>query len=125
MKQAIKDIIQAGGSIGFSLKHSIDEWFSTIRIYSVTPHWNPDAKTYYHIEPYPKQFYDIDEAVNFFLQEAFTSKNVGYIQNRLRDKGIDFESDFDLENPSAEPIQLFDDEGKLVDEEFKNKFGDV
>lgn len=125
MKQAIKDILKVGGSISFSLKHSIDEWFGSIKIYHVTPHWDPDAKPYYYIEPYGKSFFDIDEAVDFFINEAFTSKNVGYVQNRLRDKGVDFEMDFDLENPSEELLKLFDEEGKLVDEEFKNKFGNV
>ena len=125
MKQAIKEIIQAGGSIEFSIKHSIDDWFDTIRIYSLIPHWKPNPKTTYYIEPYGEKFEDIDKAVDFFINKTFTSKNVGYIQNRLRNKGIEFEKDFDLENPNDELLRLFEEEGKLVDKEFKEKFGNM
>lgn len=123
MKQAIKEIIKAGGSVGFDMKHSIDSWFGTIRIYPLRLDWEVDPKTEYFIDPYAKSFDDIDEAIDFFVNKAFTSENVGYIQNRLRDKGVDFENEFNLENPTKELRKLFKAEGKLVDEEFKNKFG--
>lgn len=122
MKQAIKDIIQAGGTVSFPMKHSVDAWFGNIKVSPIKLPW---GEAYYYVEPFGKNFDNIDDAVNLFINEAFSSKNVGYIQMRLAEKGIDFEDEFDLENPTENLLQLFEEEGKLVDEEFKNKFGDV
>ena len=124
MKEAIKQILLSGGSIGFDMKQSINDWYGTIRIYPLKSFWKPEAKLTFYVEPYYEEFENIDEAVDFFIKEAFTSKNKAYIQNRLREK-IDFEKGFDFEKPTKELIKLFRDEGKLVDKEFKEKFGNL
>lgn len=49
------------------------------------------------------------------MENCFTSKNKGYIQQRL-DKTI---NRYNLEKPSKELIKIFEKEGKIVDEEFK------
>ena len=64
------------------------------------------------------ELYDVDEAIDFFLDKAITSKNIGYVQGRL-DKKFDFEEDYDLEHPDKELKKIFKAEGKLVDEEAK------
>jgi hypothetical protein len=117
MKQAIKEILLAGGKVSFGLKYSIDEAYTSIEIYSI----NVDSSLDYIVEPHVGYFTDIDKAIDFFVVEAFTSKNVGYLQKRLQDRGILF----DVEDLSDEILNLFDEEGKLVAEEFKNKFGNV
>ena len=109
MKESIKKILNSGASIKVSYKTEISSWYSDLEIYKV------DGDYYVR----PECFSDIDEAINYFLDKGYSSKNVGYIQNRLSDKGYNFEEDYDLEKPDKELIKLFKEEGKLVDEEFK------
>jgi len=109
-KEHIKELLNFGFKIEFPFKDKINSWYTNISI--------SEYEKYYNIHPYSIKFYDIDEAINYFLDKAITSKNKGYIQGRL-DKKINFEEDYDLEKPSKELIKLFEDEGKIVDEEAK------
>lgn len=109
-KEQIKEILNFGFEIKFPYKSKINQWFSNISIIKYNDH--------YDISPMSIKFYNIDEAVDYFLDQAITSKNKGYIQNRLN-KRYDFEDDYDLEHPNDELKKIFEDEGKVVDEEFK------
>lgn len=109
-KEHVKEILDFGFKLELPYKHKINSWYTNISITKTNNH--------YIIHPQSIKFYDIDEAVNYFLNEAITSKNKGYIQNRLSVK-IDFEEEYDLEKPNKELKKLFKDEGELVDEEAK------
>ena len=110
-KEAIKQVLNAGGTISVSYKTEINQWYGELKISKLND--------YFVVQPYWTKFYDIDEAINYFCSEAFTSKNVGYTQSRLDKKGIDFEKNYDLENPNDKLKELFRKEGQLVDEEAK------
>jgi hypothetical protein len=75
-------------------------------------------KDEYVIQPGWQKFSNVDDAINYFLDLGRTSKNKGYIQSRLMDKGI-IDDDCDLEKPSSKLKNLFKEEGKIVDEESK------
>jgi hypothetical protein len=109
-KESIKEVLEFGFKVGFPYKSKINNWYGNISI-------NKNHGSFY-IEPFDVTLYDIDEAIDYFLDKAVTSKNVGYIQGRL-DKKVDFEEDYDLEHPDDELKKLFDDEGKIVDDESK------
>ena len=110
-KEAIKHLVTNGAIIEFDYKEKISSWYSKIKIYKLD--------NFYYVErPYIK-FADIDEAVNYFCSIAFTSKNIGYLQNRLRDKKLVGENT-DFEKPSTKIRKLFKEEAKLVDEEAKS-----
>jgi hypothetical protein len=109
-KEDIKELLEFGFKIEFPFKDKISSWYTNISI--------SKYENYYDIYPYSIKFYDIDEAVNYFLDKAITSKNKGYIQGRL-DKKYNFEEDYNLEKPDDELKKLFEDEGKIVDEEAK------
>lgn len=110
-KKAIKEILSVGGTVSLNYKSKISHWYSTTKIFKIEKE--------YIVDPGWNRFYDIEEAINFFCNEALTSKNVGYIQSRLQDKGIDFENEYNLENPSGKLKKLFEEEGIIVDEEAK------
>lgn len=113
-KESIKGVIELGGTVSMSFKTKISDWYGDIKISEL----NEDGGKIYWIHPFSIRFCDIDDAVNYFCNEALTSKNVGYIQDRLREKGL-IDDDDDLERPNAKLKKLFKDEGELVDEEAK------
>jgi len=117
IKESIKGVLQMGGSISIPFKSKIDSWYSEVKISEISD--KDDGGSVYVIQHPWLKFCDIDEAVNYFCNEAFTSKNYGYIQDRLRNKGLIGESS-DLENPSNKIKKMFEDEGRLVDEEAKD-----
>ena len=92
-KEAIKQVLRMGSAVSLPYKAEINQWYGEIKINKIDE--------FYIIQPSWIKFYDIDEAVNYFCSEALTSKNVGYIQSRLDDKGYNFEIDYNLEKPSA------------------------
>lgn len=113
MRESIKLLLNSGVSIRKSYKSKINDWYGEFELYRVYDYYTKKDKYY----AWHKEFTDIDEAVEFFMVTCLTSKNKGYIQQRL-DKKLNIE-DYDLENPSEDLIQIFEEEGKIVDEEFK------
>ena len=73
--------MEKGGTISVPHKSKINEWYGELKISKL-------GKNEYVIQPYWQKFSDIDDAVNWFMDKGLTSKNKGYIQNRLRDKGL-------------------------------------
>jgi hypothetical protein len=108
-KEAIKEVVSAGLRIYFPFKREISSWYGEIKLYEMNNfYYSCDIK-----------FSDLDEAVNHFCTEAFTSKNVGYIQSRLMDRKL-VDDGSDLERPDKDLKKLFKDEAKKVDEEAKS-----
>lgn len=110
MKEEIKKIIELGCSISIPFKPTINSWFSELKLSKLS---NTKFILSNNI-----QFNNIDDAIDYFLLEGFSSKNIGYIQDRLIKKGVFFD-DYDLEYPNDKTKEMFDNEGILVDEEFK------
>lgn len=117
-KQSIKEMLEVGATIKVPFKERIDSWFGDYSIHKS----NLGFSGKYYIFPTMKSFENAEEAIDAFCEQVFTSKNIGYIQERLREKGIDFENDYDLERPTKELREIFAEEGNLVDEEYKEKF---
>jgi hypothetical protein len=116
LKEHIKKLLETGSSISVSYKTKIDEWYGSMKICRL---YDNELGCYeYIIEPGWKKFVDIDQAVNEYCYYGYTSKNFGYIQNRLNDKGL-IDEEENLEKPSKEIKKLFREEGKIVDEESK------
>ena len=113
MKESIKILLQSGCSIKFPYKERIDSWYGDVSISKTK--LKVDA---YVIQPNFTEIYDIDEAVDYFINIAFSPKNIGYVQSRLRNKGIEFD-DYDLENPTSSVKEKFKEETFLVKEEFE------
>ena len=92
-KEDIKAVLEFGFKLEFPYKSKIESWYGNVSI----------SKIYdsYYIYPWGTELYDVDEAIDFFLDKAITSKNIGYVQGRL-DKKFDFEEDYDLEHPDKE-----------------------
>ena len=111
MKESIINILQKGGSISIPHKSEINEWYGELKISKL-------SSGEYVIQPRWQKFSNIEDAANWFLNEGFTSKNYGYIQNRLLEKGLISDGD-DLEKPSQKLKKLFKQEGELVDLEAK------
>ena len=112
-KESIKQVVSSDISIQFPYKSSISSWYGELKLYKLND--------FYYVGPFNIKFFDVDDAVNYFCNEAFTSKNVGYIQSRLIDKGIlDMDDSYSLEHPNKKVKNLFKEEAKLVDEEAKS-----
>lgn len=120
-KEVIKELLEMGVTIKFPFKSQIDSWYGDVSIHKSEFIGDIDKPRYY-ISPYMEYSHDVNEIVNRFCEEVFTSKNVGLIQMNLMKKHIDFEEDYNLERPTKELRQMFDEEGKLVDEQYKKDF---
>jgi hypothetical protein len=113
-KNAIKILLEAGATIEMPYKTRIDDWYSKVSISKVFTHDNSPIYFIYRGD----NFSDINEAVESFLDIAFSPNNIGYVQQRLRLKGHEFE-DYELKKPSEDTIRLFAEESKLIEEELK------
>ena len=110
MREAIKQIIENGGTIKVPYKREISSWYGEVSIYKI--------EDFYFIQN--TKFSDIDEAVSYFLNEAYTSKNKGFLQDRIVKKGLlDGDDVLSIENPTDELKKIFEEEGRIVDEEAK------
>jgi hypothetical protein len=107
-KESFKQLLEAGVTLQFPYKTKISSWYGELKAYK-------QYDGFYHVDH--TRFSDIDQAVDFFITEAFTSKNVGYIQSRLMNKNL--LGEYDLEKPTSKIKNLFQEEGKVVDEESK------
>jgi hypothetical protein len=114
MKESIKILLQSGCSIKFPYKESIDSWYGDVSISKLRSR----KSDVYVIQPAFTEIHDIDDAIDYFINIAFSPKNIGYIQSRLKEKGVEFD-DYDLENPTADVKEKFKEEAILVKEEFK------
>jgi hypothetical protein len=114
LRDAVKRIVETGGIVEIAHKSKINEWYGSVKVYKST------YSGKYFVEHGRGEFKTVDEAVDVFMDLAYTSKNIGYIQKRLDEKGINFEDDYDLEKPSTELRKMFKDEGVIVDEEYKS-----
>ena len=110
MKNEIKMLLNLGINMSVDYKSKIDEWYSKKEIYKYKDRFIVSSP---HIT-----FYNIDEAVNYFILETFSSKNKGYIQNRLFNKNL-LSDEIDFEDPSQKTLELFKKEGELVDAELE------
>ena len=112
MREAIKKIVKNGGTVSVPYKKEISEWYSEKTIVEYKPEQTYLADS--------KVFYYIDDAVDYFCDVVYTSKNKGLIQSRLDRKGLlHTDEEYSLENPNKKLKKLFAEEGKIVDEEFK------
>jgi len=108
LRESIKAVVENGISIEKSYKTGINEWYGKIELYKLN-----DVYRVGNLD-----LYDGDQAINYFIQEAFGPGNVGYTQERLREKGY-INDDTDLENPSNELKELFKMETELIRDEFE------
>jgi hypothetical protein len=116
MRQEIKKLLEMGSTIKAPYKTKINEWFAEV---SITKLWDEyDQKTTYFISPFAHNFTDIDEAVDKFISYAYSPKNYGYIQIRLTNRGNPPFDEYDIENPSKKLKKIFEDESKIVEEEY-------
>lgn len=123
MKNSIRKIVENFGTVSFPYKTEINDWYSSISFTKIKPMWDDKMVPYYFISPMGLKFNSLDEGINEFMELALTSKNKGLIQERLTNKGYNFEDDYDLEKPNPELIKLFEEEGKKLDEEYNRTDG--
>lgn len=114
MIKNFKRLLKRGFEISYPYKTKINDWYGRITLRKV----KDNIGNCYIIDgDFPrKEFYDIDNAIKFYINETLTSKNVGYIQKRLRDSGRLTEDD-DLESPSPEIMEMFRKEQLEVNKE--------
>lgn len=111
LKEAIKTVLNCGGSIKVPYKSDLSSWYGDYTIGMM------DGETV--ILPGFMKFQNQDRAIDTFLLETMTSKNIGYLHNRIMKRTPDLLDEYDLKKPTKEIKKIFKDEGKLVDEEFK------
>ena len=112
MKKSIKKLLDQGTTITVDYKQKINSWFSEISIYK--------HKDSVIVGEKRLQFYDIDDGINYFMEQAYSSKNKGLIQRRLDQKGLVNSGDeYSFENPNKKMRDLFKKEGILMDKELE------
>ena len=120
MKNNIKQVILSGASVQVPFKSSLDNWITYIKIVKLE---NPEPKWIVETTTLTKYFDDIDESIDYFYDNAYTSKNIGLVINRLNDKKLinldKLEEDDEFENPSNELLLLIENEKEYLDKESK------
>lgn len=115
IKEAIKTLVELGGTYKISYKSDVKDWYGDIKIFKYKEDYG-DELTMYCVD-YGKRFINIDDAVNYFCDLALTSKNVGYVQSRLSYK-MKFD-EYDIEDESPDFMEAMKKEAELVDAEAK------
>ena len=113
MHDNIKSLLSLNTQIKVSHKRKINEHYGELSLYKLNDELGNE---YIVTHPYIK-FSNVDEAISFFCYHAYTSKNVGYVQQRLFDKKLLNEDVHNLEKPNAKVKALFEAESILVDQE--------
>ena len=121
MKNAIKTLIQKHMTVQTSYKKHVKDWFFNAKIYMY------GNRCFVNGGPFSKYFDDIDEGIQFYIDEVLSAKNLGYIWHRLEDKGIDIGNNLDEDTGTFGDYQKTYDkalktEKKLIKEE--NKTGE-
>ena len=119
MKTAIKTLIQNGSAITTGYKKHVKHWYqdSTISIY--------DNKCIVSGGVPRREFDNIDEGIQFYIDEVLSGKNLGYVWKRITAKGIDIENNLDEHTGTFGDYQQTYDEAvkaekKLIKAEMKN-----
>ena len=118
IRLALKSVLSSGGRISVPYKSKINEIYGEIVVYKSEKERVPIYTVAKNITEY-QEYYDIDMAINVFMTEAYTSRNFGYLQERLKGKGVVFK-DSDFETPNREVRKLFRNEAKIVDKDFED-----
>jgi len=105
-KEAIKEIIDSGGTIRFPYKTNLKDWYSEISIFRFDDR--------YHVTP-GTNFYSWDGAISYYFGMILAPKNAAYVIERLKRRGIVC----DLEDPDESYLTEFKKEKKKVSEDFK------
>lgn len=118
IKESISNILEMGGTVEFPYKSSIADWYSNTKIYRLE-----DKKGYFYIvDPRYMNFYDINEAIDFFMDLSMSSKNKALVFKNLIKKNLLTNEDFyNLEHGEiSDKLKKLDKkESKLIDEDFK------
>lgn len=89
MREAFKQILESGGSIEFQIKLKISDLYGSITLSPIHCFWKKELSLTYYIDYYGKTYTNIDAAIDSFIKKTLTSSNKGYIQERVKRKGID------------------------------------
>lgn len=82
MKTAIKDLLQKGLIVTAPYKKDMADWYSDVKIYNGSGFCSVIGDCFY------KKFDDIDKAIDYFIEQCMSSKNLGYVLSRLARKGL-------------------------------------
>lgn len=99
MREHIKQILEAGGTVSFPYKETRESWVRESKVYA---HRSPDdgdtAPTYY-VER--AEFKDAGEAADEFIRATITKKNIGLAYGYWLSRGTDLE---DLDDTEANSL---------------------
>ena len=125
MKNEIKKLLEAGGTIEFPYKRGVMDWYGQNRIclVAISARLQPSDKFAVSCSGRAsKYFADIDEAIKYFMEITFTKKNIalafdGIVRHKLKSP----ETEFD--DMSAKTIgELVK---KYIDELFDQDYGAI
>jgi hypothetical protein len=84
IKKQIEECILNGIQISYPLKTNISDWYETITISKI-----PNNKYY----AYYNHFTNLEDALNYFCEKAFTSYNYHNMVSKMREDGVQFSDD--------------------------------
>jgi hypothetical protein len=114
MIKEIKHIVENGGKVEFNYKDKLNQYYSRIEIYRISPHYIVNRG-------YQTSFTNIYDAVNYFCELAFSPNNAAYVQDRLK-KVPEYNSFLErrLEGESVVELdEIIEKEKKLIEKEYK------
>lgn len=83
MKQAIKQLIQEGMTITCGYKLKVGDWWDEAKIHRK----NKSNSCIIIFGHDAREFDNLDDGIDFFIDNFHSSKNIGYIITRLEKKG--------------------------------------
>lgn len=111
IKDSIKELLFSGSTIEVPYKEKLEDWYGKVCI--------TQLEDKYIVQNPWTTFYDIDEAVDYFCSMAYTSRNIGYVLDRLKKKRLisKYLGDGDFKNPNVKFLSLIEKEKIEVDKE--------
>lgn len=113
IKESIKNVLSMNGTVSIPYKIELKSWYGEIKIYKIDDEYIISGSCKH------TNFSNIDTAVNYFCELSLSSKNYGYLHQRLLDKKL-IDIDFDFEDISKSNKKKFKNEGILADIDLAN-----
>ena len=117
IKQNISEILEVGGTVHFSYKKALNEWYFETSISRYYDRYENITEYIIHNGKLSGSYKDKDETIDKFIKYIFNKKNLAYVITRL-EKRVNFNPEhYDFERPTKELIELIEEEKQLIIQE--------
>lgn len=119
IKESISEILEAGGTVQFSYKKSLDDWYFETSISKYYDKYENKTQYIIHNGKFNDSHEYKDETLDKFVKYIFNKKNLAYVIKRLV-KRVNFNPEhYDFQRPCKELLDLIEEEKQIIKAENK------